>query len=195
MQFPKYLLSHHIIKNNSRAVLSFLAAQHLSLLPVLGNSLILWVLGENQRPFSLYKAERKQGFFHSTRWQPGLQSVSGLSHLGASIWNFISGASGTQTGGWPEMITATAFGCLAAAWAASLWRQRHQPQVITDIPLGHGLDWLSCPVYLGSCPFSTPGSLAFLLILWTIQYPFNNFLFLSLPVLVPVFVTKNPDWN
>lgn len=183
MQFPTYLLSHHVIRHTSTVDSSFPAPQHLRLLPVLGISLIPWVLGRSRGHFPSTEAKRKQVCVCVFISFPGSQGSSldaGLRHLDASPRNFISGASGTKTGGWPEMITGTGFG---------VWQQQHQPQVVTRHSLGQSRGWLlSCPVYLGSCPFPTPGSLAFLLILWTIQYPFNNFLFLSLPELVPTYL-------
>lgn len=184
MQSPTYLLSHRIVRNNSTVDSSFPAPQHLRLLPVLGNSLIPWVLGSSRDLFPSTEAKRKQVCvcFHLIPWQPWLQS--GCLHLELYIWSKWYKDRRMARDDHRHRIW-----CLAAASATSLWRPQHQPQVVTRRSLGQSRGWLlSCPVYLGSCPFSTPGSLAFLLTLWTTQYPFSNFLFLSLQELVPIYL-------
>lgn len=79
MQFPKYLLSH---QNNSLVDSSSPATKHLSLLPVLGNSLILWVLGRTRDLLPLWKLRESRYLFpcHS------LAARAPVCMLGSAIW-------------------------------------------------------------------------------------------------------------
>lgn len=140
-----------------KIIASFAATQNLSMLPISGNSLILWVWGRSRKLPTPTENWKKADIFHSIAWQPGLWSVCWAQpfrclHLEFSFWS-----KWHKDRGMPEMVTATQSGCLAAVVPTT-----SHSQTDPEARLGYVL---SCPVYLGSCPFFTPGSLAFLLIL------------------------------
>lgn len=183
MQSPTYLLSHRIVRNNSTVDSSFPAPQHLRLLPVLGNSLIPWVLGSSRDLFPSTEAKRKQVCVFSSHSLAALAPVwmppPGTLYLEQVVQRQEDGPRWSQA---QDLVSGSSLGNepLAATAPATGGNQTFpgaEPGLTSQLP-----------VYLGSCPFSTPGSLAFLLTLWTTQYPFSNFLFLSLQELVPIYL-------
>lgn len=112
-----------------KIIASFSATQDLSLLPISGNFVILWVWGRSRKLPPPTEAEKRQAFSIPFPGSQGSDLYVGLSHSDASIWNFKSGASGTKTGGWPRWSQPHNLG---------VWQQQCQPQVTTRQIQGQG---------------------------------------------------------
>lgn len=168
---------------------SFSDTQHLSLLPISENFLILWVLARRRKlPPPPTEARRRQAFSIPFPSIQGPDLYVGLSHSDASIWNSESGASDTKTGGWPRWSLAHGLG----SWQRQVPDAGPNQTVLGKAGLCSQLPSLHWFLPIFHTLFSS-------LPVDSVSHPIS---FQWLPIFLKLtrvgahlFVTKNPDWN